>query len=376
MRRVFCKTSACRKWSKLNAEGFCPSCVSNTTESTEVIQACICDMCKKEVDDSETKALGCDLCKNWFHPECVGDNNILDLLDAVAHLENEGNKFVGCLLWLCPACISEPKKIELNNGNCNIFMEPEKVIPKKTKRTICKNYRLGKCNAGDNCEFSHPDKCLNYCRYGREGCRGGFQSCNLLHPVLCRDSLNYRKCFNESCTLAHLKGTNRNPQSMYPKDNGQTRNYPYKNTSRRQNYSTYNRDNLGFRGYQVPHQRSVAPLNKNYSNGNSRDNFTYNETDFPDTLQNGFQSVSQPPPPNQGLWYNRNSPEPNFLDVLKTIQKNQLNFQQELMSIRMFLPQIPVNQNQLSQGYQLPHQHQQFFNQPQHQSQAALNQES
>ena len=76
---------------------------------------------------------------------------------------------------------------------------------------ICRYYRIGKCNKGENCEFRHPEKCIKYCRNGRDGCGGGFRECQLLHPVLCRNSLRSRECFDMNCTLAHLKGTIRKP---------------------------------------------------------------------------------------------------------------------------------------------------------------------
>ena len=372
MRRIYCKTVSCRKWANINADGLCPDCASNTSDMAEAITPCICNICKEEVQDNETKALGCDLCKNWFHPNCVGDEAILNLLDAVSQLEGDASKFVGCLLWLCPRCTSEPKKINLNDGLCTPITESSKVSANKSKGTICKDYRLGNCSAGVNCKFSHPAKCLNYCRFGREGCSGGFQSCQLLHPVLCRDSLNYRKCFNESCTLAHLKGTNRNPQSRDPKEKNHSHNFTNRyGNRRRQHYSVYDRDNLGFQGHQRNHQTTAPVLSSNAKRINT---FAYKEDDFPDALQGGCQQSS----PNHGSWLNRNLPsETNFLEVLKSIQKSQINFQQELMSIRMLLPQFPASQGQLVPGqYPVPHQQHPFFNQPQYQSQTPMNQES
>ena len=72
---------------------------------------------------------------------------------------------------------------------------------------ICHQYRLGKCNKEEQCVYKHPSKCINYCRYGHEGCGGGFRQCQLLHPVMCCNSLNNRECFDLDCTLTHLKGT-------------------------------------------------------------------------------------------------------------------------------------------------------------------------
>ena len=41
---------------------------------------------------------------------------------------------------------------------------------------IYKNNRYGTCNDGNNCKYSHPPKCLNYCRYRKEGCDKGIKS--------------------------------------------------------------------------------------------------------------------------------------------------------------------------------------------------------
>ena len=363
MRRIYCKTTTCRKWANINDDGLCPNCVSDTNNDS-LIPDCICSICKEEVLDNETKALGCDLCKNWFHPKCVGNNAILDLLDAVAQIGSEEKTFVGCLLWLCPECSSMSKPIKLNNGSCELVADPPKASTKE-KGLICKNYRLGACNEGENCKYNHPAKCLNYCRFGRDGCSGGFQSCQLLHPVLCRDSLNYRKCYNESCTLAHLKGTDRNPHNEYPRnlnEHSQTHKPPNMNfKGKRHHYSTYNRDNLGFRSYQPPRQRKFV----SHTNKTERDDpFVYNDKDFPDALGNHqpFQNQDQRVNRNQSL-------EPLFLDLLKSIQciqHNQQNFQQDLMSIKRFLPPLPVNQSQNPQGsYPLPPHQQQHFFQPQ-----------
>ena len=89
---------------------------------------------------------------------------------------------------------------------------------------VCNHYKRGKCRHGANgkklinnreCKFMHPRKCRNYCRFGRDGCDS---ACGQLHPVLCRSSVRFRKCFDESCTLAHLLGTERqNSQDYQPR---------------------------------------------------------------------------------------------------------------------------------------------------------------
>ena len=115
MRRVSCKSDDCRKWANLNDDGLCPKCVTNAADTNEDCAACFCKICKQEVKDEETKAIGCDLCKNWFHPKCVSNNDaILQLLDTVTTEDN----LLGCLLWLCPDCMSKPRDIKIDNGSC------------------------------------------------------------------------------------------------------------------------------------------------------------------------------------------------------------------------------------------------------------------
>ena len=79
---------------------------------------------------------------------------------------------------------------------------------------ICSHYKLGKCRHGasgnkvvDNqkCKYAHPKKCRKYCNFGIYGCDG----CELFHPVMCKNSVRYRECFSENCTLNHLRGTER-----------------------------------------------------------------------------------------------------------------------------------------------------------------------
>ena len=208
-----------------------------------------CDKCKKDVVSGD-KAMSCDVCSTWSHISCIKGMTV-PVYDALVN----GNKSSG-LKWFCPNCLDrflalekmgkakvEPtctigtqttaviqneqdSPLEVNdaeeagssnlerygnntgNGKFNVHTfrfnqnrEESKPLP------ICKGYRYGRCTQGANCKFSHPAKCLRYCRNGRDGCGEGFRTCNLLHPVLSRNSLNYKHCFDPDCTLTHLKGT-------------------------------------------------------------------------------------------------------------------------------------------------------------------------
>lgn len=94
---------------------------------------------------------------------------------------------------------------------------------REVKKQTCKYYKQGKCRHGANgkktiegreCIFEHPRKCLKYCKYGTDEYRGCSGPCNLLHPVLCKNSIQYRQCFRHECTFAHLQGTQRFKNEM------------------------------------------------------------------------------------------------------------------------------------------------------------------
>ena len=138
-------------------------------------------------------------------------------------------------------------------------------------------------------------KCLDYCRYGRDGCKDGFSSCKLLHPVLCKSSLNHRQCYNSNCTLAHLKGTIRNledrrynGQSQNPASQGNIANSaPIAGNSGMHKYKPYDPQNLGFFSYQQPsrnrRQQEPHPINQRYHQ--PRNDYSYDVSNFPSTQE-------------------------------------------------------------------------------------------
>ena len=80
------------------------------------------------------------------------------------------------------------------------------------KRFNCPHGRDGKTEIdNDICKNLHPKKCFAWCKAGnnkKSGCQKG-SNCPFYHPVLCRDSLRYRKCLNPKCTFTHLQLTQR-----------------------------------------------------------------------------------------------------------------------------------------------------------------------
>ena len=93
-----------------------------------------------------------------------------------------------------------------------------KPYPDRVTIKVCPFYIKGKCNHGASgrilhdgktCKFSHPRKCLRYCRFGTDKYKGCAGSCDLFHPILCKNSLNYKQCLLPNCSFTHLKFTQR-----------------------------------------------------------------------------------------------------------------------------------------------------------------------
>ena len=221
-----------------------------------------------------------------------------------------------------PNAINKDKRHGFHNHDPNNY---------HNKTVICKEYRLGKCAKGVNCNFYHPDKCLNYCRFGREGCNEGYK-CNRLHPVLCKSSLYHKECYLDNCTLAHLKGTKRkkftsqlnprvqykDPQLWYQGNETPKPNAPYRGSHQ----SRYDgRDQV------VPPRGNAA--------------YHYNIEDFPALPhQNNYHSNNYHPSvqldnrKRPGVTESNKSNDTNFLEL-----KNMLvNMQSQINIINSRLP--------------------------------------
>ena len=284
--RIYCKTDNCRRYANLNDEGYCPTCKPTPPPAEEVNDdPCNCCICKLEIGDGDS-TLGCDICGKWAHPKCAGPAELVALIEAIKNndkAESNTTQVVQDLLfWICPACSNTTKNVKLSNGSLEVDSEepppsgtPDNRVSNGTNshlprfptnqgneghrvKPICKHYRYGRCNKGNACEFAHPPKCLNYCRYGREGCSGGYANCQLMHPVICKSSLHKKQCFDSSCTLNHLKGTIRDSHMGY-RYNGTSNNY-HQSEPRQQTYgrSSQNYDNE-FPPMQNNHYKSSQP---------------------------------------------------------------------------------------------------------------------
>ena len=237
-----------------------------------------------------------------------------------------------------------------------------KVVEKGSSATeiipICSDYRYGKCQKGDKCNYAHPAKCLDYCRYGRDGCSGGYRKCKLLHPVLCRSSLRYNQCFDESCTLAHLRGTNRKRES-FPTRNHQSSNGGPRNVQaqyRGTRYSPIDSRNLGFLNYKQTRRSQTnysGYPNDSYRANQNASGFYLNQNEYPDISVNQENNQGVSPPQVTQNHQVPNTPDPSiFLEMvqqLKSMREAQNTFQQELSTLKSMIPP-PMHQSQMPQN--------------------------
>ena len=94
------------------------------------------------------------------------------------------------------------------------------LYPKSSPYPICEGYKRFNCPhgkdgkteiQGEPCKHLHPKKCFAWCKAGsdrRYGCTKD-KDCPYFHPVICRNSIRYKRCLNPDCTYAHLKFTKR-----------------------------------------------------------------------------------------------------------------------------------------------------------------------
>lgn len=81
---------------------------------------------------------------------------------------------------------------------------------------ICRYYKRGFCNHGQECRFKHPKPCnrlMNHGIKGKNGCKLG-RSCGMFHPTICRNSLRKHMCLVESCRYMHVRGTKRQRETQ------------------------------------------------------------------------------------------------------------------------------------------------------------------
>ena len=97
--------------------------------------------------------------------------------------------------------------------------DPSQVEP-PDKGTVCELFKKTRCPhgiSGDRivkgavCSYRHPRLCKPYCRFGATaspGCSLG-DDCEDYHPLLCKEAIQSKKCYNRSCRFTHIVGTQR-----------------------------------------------------------------------------------------------------------------------------------------------------------------------
>lgn len=237
-----------------------------------------CIVCKIDIKDGSEASVQCECCGDWSHTKCTMARDVFRTLDKVQK-DTPEKKVVtsGGVMYFCAPCLvdikstielkrkaktsaledSESATVDVHGSRSdlmnkennienkapastpvnlvstkkssqvgsksikNMSEENDVVEPKVENAPICIHYRRGKCRygiSGKGCSFSHPRKCAKYCRYGYDKYRGCHGKCNLFHPIICRNSINYKKCYSEQCTFVHLMGTER-PTNLFLKPN-------------------------------------------------------------------------------------------------------------------------------------------------------------
>ena len=354
-KRTYCKTPSCRRWANLNDEEHCPICASTDHQEGE---NCKCGICTVVLPENEPKAIGCDLCEQWFHSKCVGcPDELINLMNSINESTTKHSaNLLGNLIWVCPSCNNNdtPKTVKLSKNLCSVPKVTDKGCSATESIPICTDYRYGKCQKGDKCDYAHPPKCLDYCRYGREGCSGGYRKCKLLHPVLCKSSLRYNQCFDQSCTLAHLKGTNRKKGAL-PQRNHENPSSGFRHSQPRgkSGYSPYDSRKLGFLNYNQSSrlQNYSGYSNNNYRTNQNTDSYCFNQNDFPSFAtniehhqDNPLPAIQNPPAvsmPEQSIFL-------EMLQQMRSMKEAQSSFQQELLALKSLIPP-PTHQTQRHQ---------------------------
>ena len=108
----------------------------------------------------------------------------------------------------------------------------------KPSYTICENYKKGNSPHGrlgldevdeEQCRNLHPKKCFRWIKAGNHkdhGCTKG-RDCEFYHPVLCKNSVRYRRCMNQTCTFTHLRFTKRHNRGKEINLSEEDRQIPY-----------------------------------------------------------------------------------------------------------------------------------------------------
>ena len=111
----------------------------------------------------------------------------------------------------------------------------------KSKKTLCKFYRNGRCKYGVDCKFDHPKMCHKFKQFGDKKFneKGCVENCSFFHQNVCRDSQKSKTCSRENCRFFHLNGTKK---TSYVNPVTNTQNHKAPNFQSKNRYETL-RDN-------------------------------------------------------------------------------------------------------------------------------------
>ena len=224
------------------------------------------------IDIQEEPLFTCHICKDGSH-NC----------DNFQTFKNSPpNPLLRGIVWICGKCNDDPLTVlQAEHIQQTAEVKTEEQVPQTTSPSTaataennatnrgemhdpqrspdtCILFMKGKCQHGisgnrlvDNrkCQYSHPKKCRKYLQYGsggRLGCKWG-RECNKLHPFICRNSRQGRKCNNRECTYVHPRVNSRSDPDYwyreYPENTQRTetgyRKYPHHIHSADTNYRKY-----------------------------------------------------------------------------------------------------------------------------------------
>ena len=220
-------------------------------------------------------------------------------------------------------------QVPINKGNVN---------RQEDQRPICFRYKQGKCPHGKSgnrivngqkCNFVHPRKCIKHCRFGQDKDQGCNGPCEFFHPILCRNSLRYRKCYSETCTFAHLSGTERYENQLPPSHN------------------LYNQSN--FRQHDFDSQNQYRPEPRNVSTYQNSKYSSYVRPSFQRSRDEGFRYKNSDFPP-------LTASQPDRMDEMSSSIKQMQKCIEYIMQNLSTSGQYPSTNNILQPGINQSHQ--------------------
>ena len=212
------------------------------------LMRCICQICQTYYNAGDEAALYCSKCTRPCHDACCQES-----LNAL--------KPGLTLIYNCYSCTKNNKSdsdVDVDIIQTKEYDQPKPLIqtednftkdllsqPKtdtiikvvnafnldllharypRSSYPTCEHYKRGNCPHGrrgldevdgEQCRNLHPKKCFRWIKAGNHrvhGCNNG-PKCEYYHPILCRNSLRYRKCLNPDCSFTHLRFTKRHNEN-------------------------------------------------------------------------------------------------------------------------------------------------------------------